>query len=96
MVLGVIASNGKKCPIIFVPDGKKITANSYQALLRQHVIPWLSATYPEGNYVFQQDSAPVHTASSTQKFLESNMAAQWSKTVWPPYSPDLNLLDYGI
>jgi hypothetical protein len=49
MVLSIIASDGKKCPIIFVPDGEKVTADSYQALLRRHVIPWLSATYPEGN-----------------------------------------------
>jgi hypothetical protein len=96
MVLGIVASDGKKCPIIFVPNGEKVTADSYQALLRRHVIPWLSATYPEGNYVFQQDGAPAHTANSTQLFIESNMAANWSKTVWPPYSPDLNLLDYGI
>jgi hypothetical protein len=60
MVLGVVASNGKKCLIIFVPDGKKVTANSYQALLRRHIIPWLSATDPEGNYVFQQDGACAH------------------------------------
>jgi hypothetical protein len=75
---------------------RKVTADTYQALLCRHIIPWLSATYPEGNYVFQQDSAPAHTANSTQQFIESNMAAHWSKTVWPPYLPDLNPLDYGI
>ncbi len=96
MVLGVMASDGKKCPIIFVPDGEKVTADTYQALLRRCVIPWLSALYPEGNYVFQQDGAPAQTVNSTQQFIESNMATHWSKTVWPPYSPDLNLLDYGI
>jgi hypothetical protein len=96
MVLSVVASDGKKCLIIFVPDGEKITADTYQVLLRRHVIPWLSARYPEGNYVFQQDGAPVHTSNSTQQFIESNMAVHWSKMVWPPYSPDLNPLDYGI
>jgi hypothetical protein len=96
MVLGVEASDGKKCLIIFIPDGEKVTANSYQALLRRHVMPWLSATYPEGNYVFQQDGAPAHTANSTQTFLAKNMAAHWSNVVWPPYSPELNQLDYGI
>ncbi len=52
MVLGVVASDGRKCPIIFIPDDEKVTANSCQALLRWHVMPWLSAKYPEGNYVF--------------------------------------------
>jgi transposase len=46
--------------------------------------------------LFEQDGAPVHTANSTQRFLENIMAAQWSKEVWPPYSPDLNPFDYGI
>jgi hypothetical protein len=80
MVLSVVAvaSDDKKCPIIFVPDGEKVTADTYQALLRQHVIPWLYATYPEGNYVFQQDGAPAHTSNSMQKFIESNMEAHWS------------------
>jgi hypothetical protein len=59
MVFGVVGSNGKKCPIIFVPNGKKITADSYQALLRWHVMPCLSTMYLEGNYMFQQDSAPL-------------------------------------
>ncbi len=56
-VLGLVASDGKKCPIMFLLDGEKVTADSYQALLRRHDIPWLSATYPEGNYVFKQDGA---------------------------------------
>ncbi len=93
MVLNVVASNGKKCLIIFVLDGEKVTADTYQTLLCRHVIPWLSARYPEGNYVFQQDGSPAHTSNSTQQFIESNMAAHWSKTVWLPYSPDLNPLD---
>ncbi len=90
MILGVVARGGNKCPIIFVLDSEKVTADSYQALLRRHVIPWLSAMYPEGY------GAPAHTANSTQKFIESNMVVHWSKMVWPPYSLDLNLLDYGI
>jgi hypothetical protein len=79
MVLRVVASDGKKCTIIFGPDGEKVTADSVQALLCQHVMPGLSTTYHEGNYVFQQDGAHIHTANSTQRFFENSMAAQWSK-----------------
>jgi hypothetical protein len=59
-------------------------------------MPWLFVTHPKGNYMFQQDRAPAHTANSTQRFLENNMSVQWSKDVWLPYSPDLNPLDYSI
>jgi hypothetical protein len=96
MVLGVVASDSKNCPIIFVLDGEKVTANSYQALLRRHMMPWPCATYPQGNYVFQQDGAPAHTANLTQRFLEKNIVAQWSKEFWPLYLPELNPCDYDI
>lgn len=96
MVLGVVGSDGQKCPIIFVDAGEKVNADVYCRLLAKHVVPWLQKTYPNGNYVFQQDGAPAHTARSTQRFLEENMASYWPPTVWPPYSPDLNPLDYSI
>jgi hypothetical protein len=80
MVLGVVASEGQKCPPIFVAAGKRINAAVYQNLLRQHVVPWLQRTYPDGNYVFQQDSAPAHAASTTHEFLSENMAL--SATAW--------------
>ncbi len=75
LVIRVVASNGKKCPIVFMPDGHKVTADPCQVLLFQHVMPWLSSTYPEENYMFQQEGAPIHTANSTHKFIETNIAA---------------------
>jgi hypothetical protein len=96
MVLGVMASDVKQCPIIFISDSEKVTADSYLAMLHWHLMPWLSAMYPEGNYVFQQDDAPAYTANSMQRFHEKNIVAQWTKEVWPLYSPELNPLKYGI
>ena len=60
------------------------------------VKPWLDQEYPEGNYVWQQDSAPGHKAKTTQKWCEENLAEFWPWTMWPPSSPDCNPLDYGI
>jgi hypothetical protein len=37
-------------------------------------MPWLSAMYPERNYMFQQYSKPAHTANSMLRFLGNNMA----------------------
>ena len=47
-------------------------------------------------FIFQQDRAPAHTArdrvvllmQETPEFIEPNL--------WPPNSPDLNPVDYGI
>ena len=96
MVLGVVASDGQKCPPIFIDQHERITADIYTSLLRKYVLPWIQRTYPDGNYVWQQDGAPCHTAKKTQEFLQRNMAHFWGKEMWPPNSPDLNPLDYSI
>lgn len=96
MVLGVVASHGKKCPIIFIPQNDKVNSDVYINLLTKNVLPWLRKTYPDNNYVWQQDGAPCHTSRKTQKFLQDNMAEFWGKDMWPPNSPDLNPLDYSI
>lgn len=96
MMLGVVASDGKKCPPVFTPANEKIDSEKYMEMLERHVLPWLRRTYPAGNYVFQQDGAPAHTSKKTQDFLKSKMPAVWLKSMWPPSSPDLNPLDYSI
>ena len=96
MMLGVLGSDGQKCPAIFVAAGERLDAAAYQDLLRRHVVPWLQRAYPDGNYVFQQDGAPCHTANSTKQFLEENMENYWPPSFWPPYSPDLNPMDYSV
>ncbi len=44
MVLGVIGSDGQKCPIVFVGAGKPVNADVSQDLLRKHVVPWIQPT----------------------------------------------------
>jgi len=46
--------------------------------------------------MFQQDSAPSHRARKTIKLLQREMSAFISPDLWPPNSPDLNLVDYEI
>ena len=47
-------------------------------------------------WLFQQDGAPPHTADQTREWLRTNLSSFWDKHLWPPNSPDLNPLDYGI
>ena len=96
MVLGVVASDGKKMPPYFFPEGLKINTDVYYRVLRYTVLPWLKANYPEGNYVWQQDGAPAHNSAKCQKFCEENFAHFWDKSMWPPSSPDCNPLDYSV
>jgi len=46
--------------------------------------------------MFQQDSAPAHRARETIKLLQWEMPAFISPDLWPPYSSDLNPVDYKI
>jgi hypothetical protein len=96
MMLGVISSDGKKCPPIFINSNEKINAERYCQLLRDHVIPWIKATYKKGTFVFQQDGAPAHAAKTTQQLLAEELGSFWPKDMWPPSSPDLSPLDYSI
>lgn len=96
MVFGLISSDGKKMPPVFIPSGVRINTDKYLAIMNDKVKPWILANYPDGNYVFQQDGAPAHTSKRTQEWLDANLQAFWSKDMWPPQSPDLNPLDYSI
>ncbi|QQP42423.1 Uncharacterized protein FKW44_017082 [Caligus rogercresseyi] len=55
MVLGVVASDGKKMSPLFFKAREKICKETYNKVLRYTVLPWLKANYPEENYVWTQD-----------------------------------------
>ena len=96
MMFGLIASDGKTMPPYFFEEGLRVGQNEYYKLLRYHIVPWLKANYPNGNYVFQQDGAPSHNSEKCQNYCRTHMAEFWDKSMWPPSSPDLNPLDYSI
>ena len=86
-----------KTELIFVENGIKINANNYVTdILQAVVLLWTQQTYPNQNWIFQQDSAPAHRTRTTQEFCKNKFPAFWSPQQWPPYSPDLNQLDYAI
>lgn len=96
MVLGVVSSDGKKCPPIFIRNNEKVNSDMYISLLEKKVKPWLDKEYPDGAFIFQQDGAPCHTSQKTQEWCRSNLSNFWPKDVWPPSSPDLSPLDFNI
>lgn len=94
MILGVISSEGDVMPPYFFERGTKLTAAQYIQVLRDVVKPWMDTVADGRLYVFQQDSAPIHTAKTTLEWLNENVPYYWSPDVWPPSSPDLNPMDY--
>jgi len=45
------------------------------------------------NFIFPQDSAPAHSACETLQLLHRETPDFISPDLWPPNSPDLNLVD---
>ena len=91
MVWGAICSNGAA---YISRISRKINASTYQEMLDHVVFDENRGELPE-NFVFQQDNAPAHTATSTRDyFVRRNIPV----LEWPPYSPDLNIIEnvWGI
>jgi hypothetical protein len=77
-------------PGSLIPVTGTVTAVKYIDILQQHLIPHCSVWYPDGNFIYQQDNAPCHKASTVQQFLMNNDIRTLD---WPPYSPDLNCIE---
>ncbi len=60
------------------------------------LLAWAQKHFKEEKLTFQQDSAPAHKLRSTQDWIGDNLPDFISSQEWPPYSPDLNHLDYLI
>lgn len=96
MVWCGISKKGK-FPMTFVEKGVKINAKYYQERILEPIVKVEGKRiYKNSNWTFQQDSAPAHKAITTQQWCTSNLPDFISTSQWPPYSPDLNPLDYSI
>lgn len=96
MVWAGVTTDGKKTPLIFIEEGVKVDQGVYLHLLSEEVVPWVEEQYPNGRMIFQQDGAPAHTSKVVQDFCLDMFPDFWPKELWPPSSPDLNPMDFGI
>lgn len=86
MIWGAIWSDGKS-DLAFL-EGKQ-NSEAYCKTLEKFLLP-AGAEHFRGNYVFQQDNAPIHTSRMTKDFLHENNVALLD---WPALSPDLNPIE---
>jgi inhibitor of nuclear factor kappa-B kinase subunit alpha len=96
MVWAGICSSGKT-PLVFVDPGVKINKNYYlQEILQGVLEPWARTHFGNREWIFQQDSAPAHKAREVQEWCRDHLPGFISTEEWPPYSPDLNPMDYSV
>lgn len=67
----------------------KMTAISYKGILERN-FPKFSDIFGPINWTFQQDNAPIHTARIVKNWIQEQNVELLQ---WPPYSPDLNLIE---
>ena len=75
-----------------VPDGVKLTADSYIEFLKKNFLPFFKklSSDEKKEFLFMQDNAPSHSAKKTKKFLVDEGVSFMD---WPPNSPDLNPIE---
>lgn len=96
MVWAGICASGKT-PLVFVNPGVKINKNYYlQEILEGVLEPWARRHFRNREWIFQQDSAPAHKAREVQAWCQAHFPDFISSQEWPPYSPDLNPMDYSV
>ena len=89
-----ISSNGST-KARFISPGAKINTNFYiNKVLKPFIREDIPKLYPNGDYLFQQDSAPSHRAKKTQDFLRNNQIPFITEEEWLPNSSDCAPLDY--
>jgi transposase len=67
-----------------------MTADGYIDILCENLEESMLKMGLEGNYTFQQDNDPKHTAKKTRAFFRSTRIKCME---WPPQSPDLNPIE---
>lgn len=96
MVWAAVTANGRS-PLVFIDQGVKVNQQVYQQkVLNDALVPWAHNQFGGNRWTFQQDSAPSHRARLTQQFLQHHVPQFISSQQWPPYSPDLNPMDFCI
>ena len=85
-----------KSPLIFVKQGAKVNTNVYINDILAPALRDIKEHFKNEDFTIQQHGGPSHTSSKTQAWCKDNTLRFWSKTLWPPSSPDLNPMDFSV
>lgn len=85
MIQGVVSSEGNLMLLYFFLQGAIVNAVAYTKVLKL----WIDFVVHERRYVFQHDSAPNHTAHTTEYWVAKNFHVI-------PSSSNANPMDYYV
>lgn len=95
MVWCAMSSRGLLKPV-FVKPGVKINSHYYIDNVLKKLPKEAKRLFPDGDYIFHQDSAPAHTAKITLEFLRKNKINFIKPEEWMPSSPDAAPCDFFL
>ena len=87
MVWGCICYNG--VGTLTHVEGN-INAVKYISIIDDNLWPVIARHFPDENYTFMDDNAPVHRAHVVREYMENNNIHH---TEWPAQSPDINPIE---
>lgn len=67
-----------------------VNAQGYINILDNNLWPVVVRHFPAGDFIFQDDNAPIHRAATVTRFKQQN---QIRSLLWPAQSPDLNIIE---
>ena len=67
-----------------------INSEKYKEILEENIWPVIVRHFPDDQYFFQDDNAPVHRSRVLQEYRATNNLKSIS---WPAQSPDLNIIE---
>jgi len=80
---------GSLGPLIQVDE--TITGSVYEAILQNHLLPFIEALNDDFTYLFQDDNVSVHRTPAIIEFKDNNLITSLS---WPAQNPDLNPIEH--
>ncbi|QQP41603.1 Putative DD37D maT transposase [Caligus rogercresseyi] len=80
MVWGTVESNGKKSPLLRIPDGVKINKTVYLDLLKNKVFPWMQKKFGGVSVSFQQDELRPILQRLCGTDIQPILGAAWNKS----------------
>ena len=81
---------------LFVESGAKINSKYYIDSILTPAINQTNQLYPDGRFLWHQDSAPAHASRMTASWLKNNDVDFISKEEWLPSSPDCAPCDFFL
>lgn len=87
MVWGCITAHG--VGTLCIVDGN-INAEKYIEIIDSNLWPVVAMHFPNNQYIFQDDNAPVHRARVVKDFVTREGITTLE---WPAQSPDLNIIE---